>query len=82
MNPTILLPELPDTTDPKAVKEYLAAHQKILADKQKSDYESISNLEQMETAIISGQIGTALFSEGLVAPITIPFNEFRNLISR
>ena len=40
MNPTILLPELPDTTDPKAVKEYLAAHQKILADKQKDDYES------------------------------------------
>lgn len=42
MNPTILLPELPDTTDPKAVKEYLAAHQKILADKQKDDYETVT----------------------------------------
>lgn len=44
MNPTILLPELPDTTDPKAVKDYLAAHQKILADKQKSDYEANADL--------------------------------------
>jgi len=43
MKPTILLPELPDTTDPKAVKDYLAAHQKILADKQKDDYETVTN---------------------------------------
>lgn len=42
MNPTILLPELPDTTDPKAVKEYLSAHQKILADKQKDDFEALT----------------------------------------
>ena len=44
MKPTILLPQLPDVTDPVALKEYLSAHQKLLSDKQKDDYESNSRL--------------------------------------
>jgi len=50
MRPTIALPQLPDVNDPVALKEYLAAHQKILADKQKDDF---TDSEEIKNSIPS-----------------------------
>lgn len=64
MNPNILLPQLPDVTDHNALKEYLAAHQKILSDKQKDDYKEVSDIGKEVSDIGDGIIESGSNSNG------------------